>query len=108
VNESNQKTNQWFLLFYDVVDDYLEKRVAHRKEHVALAKQYVESGSLVLGGAFEEPADGAVLAFNVGSEEEVKEFAESDPYVKHGVVTEYKIRKWKVVVGTACSDPLVL
>ena len=55
----------YYLLFYDVVDDYLERRTALRAEHLALAEAARERGDLVLAGALDEPADGAVLVFDV-------------------------------------------
>jgi len=40
-----------FLLFYEVVADYAERRVPLRAAHLALARRAVERGELVLGGA---------------------------------------------------------
>ena len=36
-----------YLLFYDVVDDYVERRLAFREAHLLLARQAVERGELV-------------------------------------------------------------
>ena len=52
-----------YLLFYDVVDNYAEKRAAFRKDHIAHAKAAVARGDLVLGGALANPVDGTVLLF---------------------------------------------
>ena len=52
-----------YLLFYDVVENYAEKRVPYRPEHFALARQFAARGELLLGGAFADPIDGAVLLF---------------------------------------------
>ena len=40
-----------FLLFYDYVPDYLERRTAHRPAHFAHARAAVERGELFLAGA---------------------------------------------------------
>lgn len=88
-----------YLLFYDVTDDYIERRGAFRVEHLALAREAVERGELVLGGALASPADGAVLLFRGSSPDAAERFAKSDPYVKNGLVTDWRVREWTTVVG---------
>ena len=85
------------LLLYDLVDDYLERRAPLRSDHLGLAQAAVERGELVAAGAL-EPADGAVLVFR--SAEAAEAFAEADPYVRGGIVTAWRVRKWNVVVGS--------
>ncbi len=91
----------YFLLFYDVVDDYLERRAEYRAEHLALAQAAVRRGELVLAGAYADPADGAVLVFRGDDASVAERFVAEDPYVKHGLVRRHWIRKWTVVVGSA-------
>ena len=93
----------YFLLFYEVVDDYLERRGEFRAEHLALAKDASERGELVLAGAYAEPADGAVLVFRGDDASVAERFAEADPYVKNGLVRRWWVRKWTVVVGSALT-----
>ncbi len=88
-----------YILFYDVVSDYVAKRGAFRNEHLALARQAHERGELVLAGALDEPPDGAVLVFRGPSPESAQAFAKADPYVKNGLVTAWRVRKWNTVVG---------
>jgi uncharacterized protein YciI len=89
----------YFLLMYDVVDDYLERRGEFREEHHAAARAAHERGEIVMAGALAEPADGAVLVF-LGDDASVAErFAEADPYVKNGLVTRWRVRPWTVVIG---------
>ena len=88
-----------YLLFYSFVEDILERRAPHREEHLALANAAHVRGELMMAGAFAEPADGAVLVFRTEDKELVKEFATRDPYVAHGLVTEWHVRPWQVVVG---------
>jgi hypothetical protein len=52
-----------FLLLYQFVPDYLERRPLHRAEHLRLAWQAHDRGELILAGALAEPADAAVLLF---------------------------------------------
>jgi uncharacterized protein YciI len=61
----------------------------------------------MLGGAFADPADGAALVFKADSEDVVKRFADSDPYVRAGLVTEWRIRSWTTVVGDSASSPVL-
>ena len=95
-----------FLLFYEFVPDYLERRSAHRAEHVTLAKAAVARGDLVLGGALAEPADQGVLLFQGASPAAAEAFAKADPYVRHGLVTRWRVRPWITVVGPTAAQPV--
>ena len=88
-----------FLLFYEVVNDYVERRMPLRAAHLALAMRAVERGELVLGGALADPVDGAVLLFRGSSPEVAAKFAKADPYVANGLVTSWRVREWTTVVG---------
>jgi uncharacterized protein len=52
-----------YLLFYEVSEDYVSRRTQFREAHLEKAWKASESGELVLGGAFANPVDGAVLLF---------------------------------------------
>ena len=88
-----------WLLFYEFVDDYLERRGPLRADHLALARAANERGELLLAGALAEPADGAVLVFAGDDASAAEAFAEADPYVRDGLVTSWRVRAWTVVVG---------
>jgi uncharacterized protein YciI len=92
-----------YLLFYDVVADYVERRAPFRAEHLALARAAHANGDLVLGGALADPVDGAVLLFRGGSPAATEAFAAADPYVRHGLVTRWRVRPWTTVVGDAAE-----
>ena len=95
-----------FLLQYDTAPDYLERRPDYRDAHLGLAWAAVERGELLLGGAMADPVDGALLLF-AGEDRGVAErFAMADPYVRHGLVTRWRVREWTTVVGSRASDPL--
>lgn len=94
-----------YLLFYDVVDNYTERREAYRSAHLAHARRAVERGELVLGGALADPVDGAVLLFRSDSPLAPAMFAEADPYVVHGLVKRWHVRKWVTVVGPLAEAP---
>ena len=88
-----------YLLFYDVDADYVERRAPLRAAHLAYARQAVERGELVLGGALDDPVDGAVLLFKAESRAVAEDFARADPYVVNGLVTAWRVREWTTVVG---------
>lgn len=89
----------YFLLQYEVSDDYLERRAAYRGEHLALARAAAERGELRLGGALANPADRALLVFEGPDRSVAEAFASADPYVKNGIVKAWRVREWSVVVG---------
>ena len=95
-----------YLLFYDVVPDYAERRVPFRAAHIALARAAVERGELILGGALADPIDGAVLLFECDSPAPIEAFVAADPYVQNGLVTSWRVRKWTTVVGEHAASPL--
>lgn len=95
-----------YLLMYDLVDDYLERRAAYRDEHLKLAREAQERGELLLGGAFADPADHAVLLFEGESPEAAESFARRDPYVTRGIVTHWRVREWTTVVGELALTPV--
>ncbi len=96
-----------YLLFYEVVEDYAARRVPLRAAHLAHGKAAVARGELVLGGAFADPVDGAVLLFRGDSPAGAEAFAAADPYVTHGLVTRWHVRKWTTVVGPLAAAPVV-
>ena len=89
----------YFLLFYDYVENAVERRAPYREAHLQLAREWVAQGRLVLGGAFAEPVDGAVLVFKVDDRAQVEKFVGRDPYVSNGLVIQWRVRPWTVVVG---------
>lgn len=95
-----------YLLIYDVVPDYVERRAAFRGEHLALARSAHARGELILGGALADPVDGAVLLFEGESPAAAQAFAAADPYVRHGLVTRWRVRTWTTVIGDRAALPL--
>ena len=88
-----------YLLIYDLVADYIERRAPLRAEHIALARAAETRGELILGGAFANPPDGAVLLFRSDSPAAAEAFAAADPYVTNGLVTRWRVREWTTVIG---------
>ena len=97
-----------YLLFYDVVPDYVIKRVPFRAAHLGYAQRAVERGELVLGGALANPIDGAVLLFRGASPAVAEAFAAADPYVLNGLVVKWRVREWTTVVGKDAANSVPL
>lgn len=95
-----------YLLIYDLVSDYLERRAVYRDEHLKLAWAAAERGELLLGGALTEPTDTAVLLFQSDSPAVAEAFAQADPYVLAGLVTRWRVREWTTVVGEGAAKPV--
>ncbi|MFI2742809.1 YciI family protein [Zhouia sp. PK063] len=89
-----------YILHYQLADTYLEDRVQYREEHLALINDYHEKGIITIAGAVEpNPAFEAFIIFYSENEDAVIQFANEDPYVSHGLVKNYAIKKWNVVVS---------
>ena len=88
-----------YLLLYELVDDYVERRPAFRDEHLALARAAHERQELLLAGALAEPTDRAVFLFSAHGASVAEDFARHDPYVRNGLVTSWEVRPWTVVIG---------
>ena len=95
-----------FLLFYETASDYLERRPDFRGAHLAAARASIARGELQLGGAFANPADGALLLFKGESPAVAEEFAKNDPYVLNGLIKRWWVREWTTVVGEAAAHPI--
>ena len=89
----------YLALQYDLVDDYLERRPEFREEHLGLARAAHGRGELALAGALTDPADRALLVWSTEDRAVVEAFAAGDPYVRNGLVREWRVREWNVVVG---------
>ena len=95
-----------FLLFYEVADDYVERRAALRDAHLEKAWAASAAGTLLLGGALVNPTDGAVLLFRGDSASVAEEFAAADPYVMNGLVKRWHVREWATVAGNDAATPV--
>jgi len=89
----------YYILFYTTIENYIEKRAPYREEHLQLVQQAYNKGDMVMAGALDEPADGAVLIFKGDTPQAAKDFVQKDPYVKNGLIRNWEIRPWNVVVG---------
>jgi uncharacterized protein YciI len=97
----------YFLLFYEGVEAYAERRAPFRPAHLAHIREALERGELLQAGAYAEPVDGSVLLFRAASAAVVEEFARRDPFVQNGVVARWWVRAWTTIVGPDATTPLL-
>jgi uncharacterized protein len=89
----------YFVMSYELVDDYIARRTQYREEHLRLAREAESRGDLVLAGALSDPPDRALLVFDVPDQSLVEDFARKDPYVINGLVKRWEVRSWTVMIG---------
>ena len=90
---------KYFVLTYDIVKDYVERRAPLREEHLRLLREAHARGEVVLAGAVGDPPQTALLVFRSESPAAAEKFARADPYVINGLVTRWTVQPWNVVVG---------
>ena len=96
-----------YILFYEYVPDYMQRRSQYRDQHMSIAQAAIDRGELFLGGAFADPADGAAIIFKGNSPEVAEAFARADPYVVNGLVASWHVREWTTVAGKDAENPIV-
>ena len=90
---------KYFALTYDVVENYVQQRTPFRDEHLKLVRDAHGRGEIVMAGALGDPPDATLFVFRTSDITVVERFAQSDPYVMKGLVKNWKVRPWNVVVG---------
>lgn len=86
------------VLSYDYVPEILERREAYRADHLEHARAAKQRGDLVNVGALGSPPRGALFVFVEDAAGRAEDFAAADPYVVAGLVTDYRVEPWTVVV----------
>jgi len=89
----------YYILIYKTVENYVEKRAPFRSEHLGYSNEAHARGELLMGGALGDPPDTAILIFRGDSPSVAEEFARNDPYVKAGLIAEWSVRPWTVIIG---------
>jgi len=87
----------YHLLFYDYVADIMVRRAPFRAAHLDHARTAKERGDLLNVGAVGSPPTGAVLVFADIDVTAIESYAEADPYVTAGLVTDRRVEPWTVV-----------
>jgi len=84
-----------YVLFYDYVEDILERRVPHREAHLAALHAAKEDGRVLMAGPLGDPPTGAAIVF--ADPDAAEAFAGADPYVVNGLVTGRRVEIWTLV-----------
>jgi len=90
---------KYFALFYDVVDNFADKRMPFREPHLKLINEAHQRGEIVMAGPLGDPLEQAMIIFRAADASTPENFARNDPYVKQGLVKNWRVKPWNVVVG---------
>ena len=94
-----------FVLEYDFVANFVERRAPLREAHLALLRDAQARGLLIMSGPLGDPPDGALLVCHAESAADVESLVRADPYVSGGLVTAWRVRPWTIVIGAAPAGP---
>ena len=83
------------LLLYDYVEDIVERREPFRAEHLGAIRAGKDDGRILMAGPLGDPPHGGALLFADPAEAEA--FAQADPYVINGLVTNWRVEPWTLV-----------
>lgn len=93
----------YFALQYQVVEDFADRRMPFRPAHLNQVREAHQRGEIVMAGALADPPE-ALLIFRGADKSAAERFANNDPYVTQGLVKQWTIRQWTVVVGNDPSE----
>ena len=85
------------ILFYDYVDDMVERRAPYREAHLDEIRAGKDDGRIVMAGPLGDPPNGARSCSRASGRTAIEAFAQADPYVEAGLVTAWRIEPWNLV-----------
>lgn len=91
------RTGRHLLLEYDYVEDILDRRGPFREAHLAHLAAAKERGLVIAAGAAGDPPERAMIVLS-DDPAAAEALAAEDPYVLNGLVTEWRVTPWTVVV----------
>ena len=83
------------MLFYEYVGDILERREPFRDAHLTGIRAGLTDGRILMAGPLGDPPHGAAIVF--ADRAAAEEFAQADPYVANGLVTNWRVEPWTLV-----------
>ena len=86
---------QRHVLFYEYVEDILERREPFRADHLSAIHGAKDDGRILQAGPLGDPPHGAAIVFAEPATAEA--FAQADPYVTNGLVTGWRVEPWTLV-----------
>jgi hypothetical protein len=85
------------LLQYEYVDDMSDRRAPYRDAHLGHVTAEREAGRIIMAGALGDPPTGGALVFKGADPQHVEQFVADDPYMKAGLITAWRVRRWNLV-----------
>lgn len=98
-SKSSDPLLKTFLLEYEFVDGMLERIPATRPQHLDYMEPFVEKGNVLAIGTLVPKVDRGIVIIRASSLEDAEDIARSDPYVKDGLVMNWKVTEWMVIAG---------
>jgi len=83
-----------YMLFYDYVDDILDRRGPHRDAHLTHVQSQRDAKHIVMAGPLGDPPTGAALVFRGVGPDSIEGFVNDDPYFKANLVTDWRVQFW--------------
>jgi len=77
---------------YDMAPGALSKIPTHYPAHRAMLDAFHARGVLIAAGPLGNPPEGAMAIF--ATREAAEEFASNDPFVVHGLVSQWRLVEW--------------
>jgi uncharacterized protein YciI len=81
-----------YAVLYETAEDGLAKAPANIAGHSACLAEFRGRGTLLMGGVFADPREGALIIFT--TREAAEEFVQRDPFISNGVVRTWRIHAW--------------
>jgi uncharacterized protein YciI len=85
------------VLFYDYVEDMTERRGPYRQAHLDRIRAARDQGRIVMAGALGDPPHGGAIVFRDVEPDQIEAFAREDPYMKAGLIGDWRIERWNLV-----------
>jgi uncharacterized protein len=79
-------------LLYETAEDGLPKTPSHIAAHSACLAEFRRRETLLMGGVFPNPREGALIIFTTRAAAE--DFVQRDPFVANGIVRAWRIHEW--------------
>jgi len=87
------------ILRYEFVNDFFEKRTAHRQSHLDYLNGLVDERIIVAGGVLMEATPSGMIVLDTNDISLAHKIALNDPYRVNKLISEFHVIEWKVVVG---------
>jgi uncharacterized protein YciI len=98
-NSSNDdKQTKYYMLYYKLVPDILEKRTPYKDEHMRILEELSMKGLVFVGAEMKEGYP-AVFMFEGKNDKILHEWLKRDPYINNGLVIEHHFNQILLVAG---------